>query len=193
MTGPNDEIKELADTLDSMLERLDRAFDSQRRFVANASHELRTPLTIASTLVKVALLEAGNDQKVRQLGTTLLAVNQRHEKLIDGLLTLASSEQRAADFHPADLAEIAGHVASDMLALARKAGIAIETDLDACIVQGDAFLLERLAPENGGVPKEEARHSILPRQYIDRHRRAMLVFIWFSAKLTQKRFQAVFF
>lgn len=162
MTGPNDEIKELANTLDSMLERLDRAFDSQRRFVANASHELRTPLTIARALVEVALLEAGNDQKVRQLGTTLLAVNQRHEKLIDGLLTLASSEQRAADFHTADLAEIAGHVASDMLALARKAGIAIETDLDACIVQGDAFLLERLAPRNRGDPKEETRHSTLP-------------------------------
>ena len=53
--GPNDEVKDLADTFDAMLERLDRAFDSQRRFVANASHELRTPLAINRTLIDVAL------------------------------------------------------------------------------------------------------------------------------------------
>ena len=97
--GRKDEIKDLADTLDAMLERLDRSFDSQRRFIANASHELRTPLTITRTLIEVALLDAQTDEKIKQLGTTLLAVNQRHEKLTDGLLTLASSEQRAADFH----------------------------------------------------------------------------------------------
>ena len=152
LAGPDDEIKELADTLDTMLERLDRSFDSQRRFVANASHELRTPLTIARTLVEVALLEAGNDQKLRQLGTTLLAVNQRHEKLIDGLLTLASSEQHAAGFHPVDLGEIAGHVVLEMRPLADRAGIAIMTDLRGGFVLGDAFLLERLIQnlvENG--------------------------------------------
>lgn len=163
LTGPKDEIKDLADTLDAMLERLDRSFDSQRRFVANASHELRTPLTITRTLVEVALLDAGSDEKVRQLGTTLLAVNQRHEKLTDGLLTLASSEQQAADLRPVDLGEIAGHVVSELRPIAAKAGIALETDLRAGIILGDAFLLERLIqnlvengiqynlPENGWV------------------------------------------
>ena len=152
LAGPNDEIKDLADTLDAMLERLDRAFDSQRRFVANASHELRTPLTITRTLIEVALLDATGDEKVRQLGTTLLAVNQRHEKLTDGLLTLASSEQRAADFHPVDLSEIAGQVVADLRPVADRAGVALQTELRSGVVIGDAFLLERLIQnliENG--------------------------------------------
>jgi signal transduction histidine kinase len=152
LTGPNDEIKSLADTLDAMLERLDRSFDSQRRFVANASHELRTPLTITRTLIEVALLDAQADEKVRQLGTTLLAVNQRHEKLTDGLLTLASSEQRAADFHAVDIGEIAAHAASELRPVADKAHVALEADLRAGVVMGDAFLLERLIQnliENG--------------------------------------------
>jgi signal transduction histidine kinase len=144
LDGPKDEIKDLADTLDAMLERLDRSFDSQRRFVANASHELRTPLTIARTLIEVALLDAQADEKVKQLGTTLLAVNQRHEKLTDGLLTLASSEQRAAEFHPVDLAEVAGHVIAELRPVSDKATIAIDTTLAPAVVDGDAFLLERL-------------------------------------------------
>ena len=152
LAGPQDEIKDLADTLDDMLERLDRSFDSQRRFVANASHELRTPLTIARTLIEVALLDAEDDSKVKQLGTTLLAVNQRHEKLTDGLLTLASSEQRAANFEPVDVSEIAGQAAADMRSIADKAGVALEVDLQPGVVMGDAFLLERLIQnlvENG--------------------------------------------
>ena len=143
LSGPNDEIKDLADTLDAMLERLDRSFDGQRRFVANASHELRTPLTITRTLIEVALLDAGADEKVKQLGTTLLAVNQRHEKLTDGLLTLASSEQRG-EFHLVDLGEIVGHVVTELMPVAGKAGIVMTSDLKPTIVSGDAFLLERL-------------------------------------------------
>ncbi len=152
LAGPQDEIKDLADTLDAMLERLDRSFDGQRRFIANASHELRTPLTIARTLIEVALLDAEANEKTKQLGTTLLAVNQRHEKLTDGLLTLASSEQRAADFHPVDLGEIAAHVVAELRPFADKAGVALETELRAGIILGDGFLLERLIQnlvENG--------------------------------------------
>jgi signal transduction histidine kinase len=151
LTGPWDELKDLADTLDAMLERLDRSFDSQRRFVANASHELRTPLTLTRTLIEVALLDAGADEKVKQLGATLLAVNQRHEKLTDGLLTLASSEQRG-DFYLVELGEIVGHVVTELRPVADRAGIAIEADLKPAVVSGDAFLLERLIQnlvENG--------------------------------------------
>jgi signal transduction histidine kinase len=163
LVGPNDEIKDLADTLDQMLERLDRSFDSQRRFVANASHELRTPLTITRTLIEVALLDAAADDKLRQLGTTLLAVNQRHEKLTDGLLTLASGEQRAAEFHAVDLGEIAGHLVAELTPIAERAGIRLGTAFGHAAVMGDAFLLERLIqnlienaiqyniPENGWV------------------------------------------
>src|SRR5215510_5012823 len=144
LEGPQDEIKDLADTFDAMLERLDRAFDSQRRFVANASHELRTPLTINRTLVEVALENPDAAPALRQLGGTLLAVNQRHERLIDGLLTLAGSEQRISDPARVDLAEVARHVTTEAGDEALAAGIDLRTNLEPAALTGDAVLLERL-------------------------------------------------
>ena len=145
LDGPHDEIKDLADTFDAMLERLDRSFDSQRRFVANASHELRTPLTINQTLIEVALDDPQANEALRQLGGILLAVNQRHERLIDGLLTLASSEQGIADPTPLDLADIARHISTESQAAARASGVEIHADLRPAPVTGDPVLLERLA------------------------------------------------
>jgi signal transduction histidine kinase len=145
MAGPEDELKDLADTFDAMLERLDRSFDGQRRFVANASHELRTPLTLNRALIEVALDDPDTPEAMRHLGTTLLAVTYRHERLIDGLLTLASSEQaitRAADV---DLAEIVRHVSAAAEDAARRAGIEVHADLRPAPVTGDPVLLERLA------------------------------------------------
>jgi signal transduction histidine kinase len=137
LSGPDDELKHLADTFDAMLERLDRSFDGQRRFVANASHELRTPLTINRTLIQVALDTPGTPEPTRRLGTTLLEVNKRHERLIDGLLVLASSDQPVTEHHPTDLAR---HV--DIPADTQ---VEIRTDLAAAPVTGDPVLLERLA------------------------------------------------
>jgi signal transduction histidine kinase len=142
--GPNDEVKDLADTFDAMLERLDRAFDSQRRFVANASHELRTPLAINRTLIDVALDDPHANESLRQLGGTLLAVNQRHERLIDGLLTLASSEQRITDPTGVDLADVARHLTAESHGAARTAGVEVGTHLQPAPVEGDPVLLERL-------------------------------------------------
>jgi signal transduction histidine kinase len=144
LDGPYDEIKDLADTFDAMLERLDRSFDSQRRFVANASHELRTPLTINRALIEVALDNPQADESLRQLGATLLAVNQRHERLIDGLLTLASSEQGITDPTPVDLADIARHITTESRAAAHTAGLDIRPNLQPAPVTGDPVLLERL-------------------------------------------------
>ncbi len=93
LEGPNDEIKELADTFDGMLERLDRAFDSQRRFVTNASHELRTPLTINRTLIEVAIDSPDASESLRQLGANLLAVNQRQRDPLQPL-------RKGLDQHP---------------------------------------------------------------------------------------------
>jgi signal transduction histidine kinase len=140
LTGPPDEIKELADTFDSMLERLDRAFDGQRRFVANASHELRTPLAINHTLLEVAIGRPDAPPQLRDLGQTLLAVNARHERLIDGLLTLARSEQEITVHDPVDLAEIARHVAEQR----RPGTVEVVTALDPAPTSGDPVLLERV-------------------------------------------------
>ena len=144
LAGPNDEIKDLADTLDAMLERLDRSFDSQRRFVANASHELRTPLTINRTLIEVALADPQASESLRQLGATLLAVNQRHERLIDGLLTLASSDQGITERTRVDLAYIARRISTESQGAAQDAGVDIRTHLQPAPVAGDPVLLERL-------------------------------------------------
>jgi signal transduction histidine kinase len=144
LAGPEDEIKDLADTFDAMLERLDRGFDSQRRFVANAAHELRTPLTLNRALIEVALDDPQAPAAVRDLGATLLAVNQRHERLIDGLLTLASSEQRLDDAAPVDLAEAARHAATECRDDARAAGVDLRVRCRPARVTGDPVLLERL-------------------------------------------------
>lgn len=144
LDGPNDEIKDLADTFDAMLERLDASFDSQRRFVANVSHELRTPLTINRTLIEVALEDPDSSESLRELGGTLLAVNRRHERLIDGLLTLASSEQGLTVRSPIDLQEIAQHIVAEARNTPEAVGIDIRTQLDHASVFGDTVLLERL-------------------------------------------------
>jgi signal transduction histidine kinase len=135
LQGPADEIKELADTFDSMLERLDAAFDGQRRFVANASHELRTPLTINRTLIEVALGRPAPPVELVHLGETLLAVNARHERLIDGLLTLVASEQALTVHDTVDVAEIARHVTTGRVG---------EVSLEPAVTVGDPVLLERV-------------------------------------------------
>ena len=97
LAGPADELKQLADTFDLMLARLDQSFDSQRRFIASAAHELRTPLTLNRTLLEVALAPPEVPAELRQLGGTLLEINDRHGRLIDGLLVLAQSEREVTE------------------------------------------------------------------------------------------------
>jgi signal transduction histidine kinase len=138
--GPRDEIRQLADTFDGMLERLDRSFDGQRRFVANASHELRTPLAINRALVEVAVTRPGASPDAQQLGEALLAVNARHERLIDGLLTLADSENEVTERSTVDLREVATHVLDQCAA----DGLTVRRSLETAHTEGDAVLLERL-------------------------------------------------
>ncbi|WP_345647643.1 sensor histidine kinase [Streptomyces tremellae] len=95
--GPDDELKELGDTLDALLARLERAFDSQRRFIANASHELRTPLATQRAAIQVGLDEASGPQELARTRAMLLDNNRRSEQLIEGLLVLARSERGLAD------------------------------------------------------------------------------------------------
>jgi signal transduction histidine kinase len=145
LAGPHDEIKELADTFDGMLDRLHRAFDSQRRFIANASHELRTPLAINRALIDVAVAKPGAPEAVRTLGGKLLGAIVRHERLLDGLLLLARSEHELQERSPADLAAVARAAVEQLADAARRAGITVSTVLQAAPTSGDPVLLERCA------------------------------------------------
>jgi signal transduction histidine kinase len=152
LQGPDDEVKDLADTFDTMVERLDRSFDGQRRFVANASHELRTPLTLGRALVEVAMHRRTASEDVRQLGENLLEINTRHERLISGLLLLADSENEITGRRPLDLADVVAHVVARTAAEATAAGITVEEAAGEAPVSGDALLIERLVHnlvENG--------------------------------------------
>ena len=108
LAGPEDELKELADTFDAMLGRLDAAFASQRRFVANASHELRTPLTVMRTAIDVTL--AKPERTPAQLEAMAAEVRQatgQAERLVEALLTLARSDRGTGPRSVLDLAVLA--------------------------------------------------------------------------------------
>ncbi len=146
LDGPNDELKELADTFDDMLNRLDLALASQRRFVANASHELRTPLTSMRTLIDVAMAKPTRttEQLEVLIGRVREAVDQS-EALIDGLLTLARSDRGLTTHELVDLEAAAQDAIDQVATAARKSNIVIDADLSPGPTLGDRVLLERLA------------------------------------------------
>jgi signal transduction histidine kinase len=141
LQGPRDELRELADTFDTMLERLDRAFTSQRQFIANASHELRTPLTVMRTAIDVVLAkpEPTREELMSMAADVRQAVDHA-ERLIEALLVLARNDQTRALTDPLDLAA----VAEDALEGRTANGITTTTTLDEAPVTGDQVLLERL-------------------------------------------------
>jgi signal transduction histidine kinase len=146
LQGPDDEFRQLGDTLDDLLARLEAAFDAQRRFVANASHELRTPLTLERTLLQVALANPDADAaKLRATCEELLASGREQERLLEALLTLATSERGLDRRLPFDL----GVLAERALAAARpeieRRGLTVVTNLAAAPAAGDPALAERLA------------------------------------------------
>lgn len=145
LDGPDDELKELADTFDEMLDRLDRAFTAQQRFVANASHELRTPLAINRTLLEVQLSDPDASTELIQLGNTLLATNERSEQLVEGLLLLARSENELVDRKPVDLAEVAGQAVEQTRGEAHARGVALRGVRPPVHILGNGVLLERIA------------------------------------------------
>ncbi|MEU2750958.1 HAMP domain-containing sensor histidine kinase [Streptomyces collinus] len=145
LDGPDDELKELADTFDDMLERLQRAFTAQQRFVGNASHELRTPLAINRTLLEVHLSDPGAPTELQQLGKTLLATNERSEQLVEGLLLLARSDNQIVERGPVDLAEVAEQAVDQVRGEAAGKGVSIRGEQKPAVVQGNGVLLERIA------------------------------------------------
>ncbi|MFG2628783.1 sensor histidine kinase [Streptomyces sp. NPDC048473] len=145
LDGPDDELKELADTFDDMLDRLERAFTAQQRFVGNASHELRTPLAINRTLLEVHLSDPQAPPELKQLGKTLLATNERSEQLVEGLLLLARSDNQIVERKPVDLAEVASRAIDQTRGEAEERGVEIRGERAPAVVQGNGVLLERIA------------------------------------------------
>jgi signal transduction histidine kinase len=159
LSGPADELKELADTFDGMLARLDAAFASQRHFVANASHELRTPLAIMRTEVDVTLADPGASvDELRSMGEAVRETIDRCERLIDGLLFLARSEAAAGREEPVNMASLAGDCITDLHARAVQSQVRVRDDLAPAWTRGQPELIERMIAnllENG------LRHNIV--------------------------------
>jgi signal transduction histidine kinase len=145
LPGPADELRELADTFDGMLARLDRAFASQRHFVANASHELRTPLAIMRTEVDVALADPdASADELRAMGEAVRDTVDRCERLIASLLLLARSEAATGQEEPVDIAALTADCITDLWARAEEAHIEVRDDLQPAWTSGHPGLLERL-------------------------------------------------
>jgi signal transduction histidine kinase len=145
MQGPGDELKDLADTIDGLLARLQAAFDAQRQFAANASHELRTPLTLERTLLEVALADPGaTAATLRSACEEVLAANQEQEQLIEALLTLARSQRGLDHREPFDLADVTTRVLDARCRQAAAQGVRINAALGPAPATGDPSLTERL-------------------------------------------------
>jgi signal transduction histidine kinase len=141
LAGPRDEMRELADTFDAMLARLQTAFDSQERFIANASHELRTPLTVMRASVDVALAKpAATPDELRRMARDVRAAVDDAEELIEALLTLARNERGLAVREEVDLAT----AAEDALDTVDTRDRRVHTALEPALATGDPVLLERL-------------------------------------------------
>jgi signal transduction histidine kinase len=145
LTGARDELKELADTFDDMLERLDAAFAGQRRFVANASHELRTPLTVMRTAIDVTL--AKPSPTARQLTDMAARVRRsvgQAEGMVEALLTLAVSDQGKLSTEFTDLATWAEDAIDAAAGEIGRLDLQVEAELDPAETSGDPHLLERM-------------------------------------------------
>jgi signal transduction histidine kinase len=141
LTGPRDEMRELADTFDEMLARLQTTFDSQERFIANASHELRTPLTVMRASVDVVLAKpAPTNAELRGMAQDVRVAVDDAEKLIEALLTLARNERGLTVHEEVDLATVVEDALDAVDAKDRHA----HTSLQPAVTTGDPVLLERL-------------------------------------------------
>jgi signal transduction histidine kinase len=126
LDGPDDELRRLSGTVDDLLDRLQTAFESQRRFVAQASHELRTPLAVQRAAMQIGLHDGADASDVRAIRQELLEQNRRTEHLVESLLVLAEADRGlAGDEQEIDLAELADEVVAGAAGGAHEAGVTL--------------------------------------------------------------------
>ncbi|MCP3800765.1 HAMP domain-containing histidine kinase [Allokutzneria sp. A3M-2-11 16] len=156
LAGPRDELTELAGTFDTMLDRLQHAFDSQRRFIANASHELRTPLAIQRAAIQIGLKNPSEAQ-LAEVSEQMLEANRRSERLIDGLLLLARSDRGIENRVPVELHRVVADVVEQHSAAAAARSIEVEVNAEPLLVLGDLVLLTQLVTNLVG---NAVRHNV---------------------------------
>ncbi len=156
LEGPAGELKDLADTFDGMLARLSAAFEAQRRFAANASHELRTPLTVQRAAIDVALANP-TQESLKNMAVRLRAATERHEHVIESLLTLARSQSGVARRQDVDLAAAVEGALAGAETEIRDRGLSVRRSLAPATLLGDAVLVERLAVN---LVQNAARHNV---------------------------------
>jgi signal transduction histidine kinase len=159
LSGPRDEVADLADTFDSMLDRLQAAFDSQRRFVANASHELRTPLSVIRTELDVTLADPDADvDEMRRMAGVVRDAADRSDRLVEALLLLARTEGvELAVREPVNLTELVERALVVVSGDARERGVRIHCCEEPAFAVGDPALLERVA---GNLLENAVRHNV---------------------------------
>jgi signal transduction histidine kinase len=157
LAGPDDELKELADTFDLMLERLDAAFASQKRFVANAAHELRTPLTAMRTAIEVTLTKpTRTPEQLEAMAMRVKRATEQAEATVEALLTLATSELGLTAEEMVDLATAAEDALDATHATIDRRRIQVEAVLEPAIARGDRVLIERMI---ANVVENAVRHN----------------------------------
>ena len=146
LPGPEDELKQLADTFDAMLARLDAAFAAQRQFVADASHELRNPLAIIRTNVDVALADPdASPDDLRQAIAVVKRAGDRMTLLVDDLLALARRQQPTPEHEPVDLGAAVAEASEDFVVPAEARGIVLDRAIaEGVVVSGDREALKRV-------------------------------------------------
>ena len=153
VAGPDDELRELGETLNGMLDRLEGSFQSQQRFVANASHELRSPLTVIRAEAEVALANPEPDlDELRGMAEAVIDASRRTETLLAGLLILARSQPDLLHSRPVDLDAAVRSAVEEAEGDAAREGVRLQARLEPAAVEGDPALLERVAAnliENG--------------------------------------------
>jgi signal transduction histidine kinase len=156
--GPDDELKELGDTIDALLGRLDASFRSQRQFVANASHELRTPLARQRTLAQVALSDPdATADSLRAAHERILASGEQQEQLIDALLTLSRAQSSALSVRSLDLRDSVRDLVTARKADAELHQVHVVSSLEPAPIECDPRLVERLV---GNLLDNALRHNV---------------------------------
>ena len=157
LEGPDDELRELADTFDAMLDRLQAAFRAQQGFAAQASHELRTPLAIIRAEAEVAGANPDATERERRSADAILTAVDRSERMVDGLLALARSESTLLEMQSVDVADLTGDVVGEYAIEADAAAVRLDLSLESARVQGDRSLLSRMI---GNLVQNAIRYNV---------------------------------